>query len=338
MNIEHDLIIGVFDGGSHEVLLLDLAFLNLKFYKIDSEEFIQWVNSIHYYYPISAGSTELKDFTSTMFHHLQHDQPGGFHPYLYALVPLNIADPLPKEIFFKVDDILSIMFPSDFQLTNLVFYDAQENGKYAESYMNSWDFESHWYLKDRQGSLDELRIKIDGTQIEATNLFLKKIYDFISKDNDFEIAIDSYAESFTQRSAKMAYINLCIALEALVKSEEGEITFKICRTAAVINADDKTQGQDIFFNTKQFYALRSRIVHGDKINLLPEYLFNLRALLSRTLIEIITLDIPDRETLYQLVNENGYGDKNRFASKYVKENFNKPVADLAKVKVTKYKR
>jgi hypothetical protein len=145
---DRDLLIAVFDGGSDDVIRLDFSFLNLKFYKVDSKEFIRLVDSFNFYFPISNDSTTLSDFSSTFYHHLQYDQPGGFHPNLYALVPIDFEKGTDSETIFKVRLVLLIMFPSDFQLSSLVFYDKEVNGKYHESFMNNWSFVSHWFLKD----------------------------------------------------------------------------------------------------------------------------------------------------------------------------------------------
>lgn len=328
---DQDLLIAVFDGGTDGVLRLNFSFLNLKFYKVDSKEFIQFVDSFNDYFPGS-------DFSSTFYYQLLYDQPGGFHPNLYAIAPIDFAKGTDSETIFKIRSVLLIMFPSDFQLSSLVFYDKAASGKYHQSFMNSWRFVSHWFLKGENCPLDEFLIKVDRRKTRSVNSFAKYLFNFLSDRNDFEIAVESYLEAFSQESAKMAYINYCIALESLVKSTEGEITYRICRTAAVVNADSNVDGDTIFFNMKQFYALRSRIVHGDRTNQLREYFFKLQALVSRTLIEIATLNVPDREVLFKYVNENGYGDKKRFATRYRKQIINEQVIQLVVDRVSKYKR
>ncbi len=328
---DHDLQIAVFDGGTDDVLRLDFSFLNLKFHKVYSKAFERFVDSFNDYFPQT-------EFSSTFYHQLQYDQPGGFHPNLYALAPIDFEKGTDSETIFKIRNVLLIMFPSDFQLASLVFYDKAASGQYHQSFMHSWRFVTHWFIKGEHCPLDEFLIKVDRRKIRSVNSFIKYLFKFISDRNDFEIAVESYLEAFSQESAKMAYINLCIALESLVKSTEGEITYRICRTAAVVNADSNTEGDTIFFNMKQFYALRSRIVHGDRTSQLSEYFFNLQALVSRTLVEIATLNMPDREVLYKYVNENGYGDKKRFANRYRKQIINEPIIQLVINKVSKYKR
>lgn len=128
-----------------------------------------------------------------------------------------------------------------------------------------------------------------------------------------------------------------MALESLVKSAEGEITYRICRTVVVINSDSKIDGGIIFSNMKQFYALRSRIVNRDQSRQLREYFDKIQALVSRTLIEIATLNVADGEILSKYVNENGYRDKKRFICRYRKQIINESIIQLVIKMVSKYK-
>jgi hypothetical protein len=330
------LIIGIFDGGTDSVQSIDLSFLNLKFHKLDSDAFHQFVESFCYVYSTASASSEQPKFESTFFYHLLHDQPGGYHPNLYALVPIDFKEPVPEQIFHDIKAGLAIMFPSDFQLTNLIEYHKEENGRYSEQYMTNWSFVSRWHLKG-ETAFDELLIEINEDKISEANAFLRKAVTFLSKHNEFEIAVSSYLEAGSQKSIKMAYINYCIALESLVNTSEGEITYKICRTGAVVNADSKAEGEIIFFNMKQFYRLRSAIVHGNRAKVQPDYFFGLQALVSRTLIELISLEIKERKALAKFVDENGYGDKVNLKANYTKEVFNATTTSLVVTKVAKYK-
>lgn len=336
MELQPEMLIGVFDGGTDSIIGLDLGFLNLKFHKVHSGAFKSYVDSFHYYYPVSPDLTTLSDFESTFFHYLLYDQPGGFHQNMYALAPIDFAKSVDEEIFQLVHTAILIMFPSDFQLTAVIHYHKERNAKYAEQGMTTWGFVSRWHLKGDH-AFDSLLLQIDKTEIANVNAFLKKTFYFISNSRDFDIAINSYIEGFSQRSAKMAYLNYCIALESLVNTREGEITYKICRTGAVINSDNKEDGELIYFNMKQFYVLRSTIVHGSKVNFQAEYFFGLQSLVSRTLVELISLEVPNRKALSKFVTENGYGDKAKLKMRYSKETFNKPIINLTLKRVSKYK-
>ena len=234
-----DLIIGVFNHGLDEVVNLDLSFLNVKFYKINSPEFKKLVDTFNYYFPIGDGTTNQREFSSTIYYRLQNERAGGFHPNLYALIPIDFSAFVSRDTFFDIESVLLILFPSDFQLDSLVHYDKEDRNKYSESFSVHYDAISYSYVK---GGF-EIPPCIDGTKIAGINQAIPLVYNFIKNATSFEIAVSSYVEAFKQRSAKMAYICYCIALEALVESSDGEITYKICRTTAVVNADKIPDGE-----------------------------------------------------------------------------------------------
>lgn len=329
------LIVGIFNHGIEQVLNLDFSFLNLKFYEVNSPEFKKLVNEFNYSFPITVGNniSVQPDFPSTIYYHLQNERVGGFHPNLYALVPIDFTSIVTRDTFFDIETILLLLFPSDFQLDSLIHYEKESNDKYSESYTTHHDITSYSYLTTTK---HEIFPCIKDHKILEINDALKLVYGFIKNSSNFEIAISSYVEAFKQKSAKMAYICYCIALEALVESNDGEVTYKICRTTAVINADNVTDGEVIFHNTKQFYNLRSRIIHGGSISFLTEYFFPLQALLSRTLLEIISLQIQDQKQLSKFVHQSGFGIKIS-SQNYKKLILNEDVEQLLIKPISKFK-
>jgi hypothetical protein len=320
---EHKFGIGIFDGASIDILELDFSFLNLKSLKLGTPEFQAYLDEFN----DEIGS-------QTLYTHFQNDSSSGYRPYLYAFCPIDISKPVKQEVFDDIETIMLIMFPSEVQLVGLVFHTLRESGRYLEEGAYYWDYVSHWYLSEER---DAELLKLDVRKIEQINLFIRSYFDKKDSLKDFQVAIESYIEAFSQKSPKMAYINFSIALEALVGAES-ELTYRISRTCAVINASSKSEGRVILKNAKSFYTLRSKIVHGgDKLNYLKEYFFNLRALVSRTLIEILTLNIHDRQTLGNFVNENGFGDKVNYVDDYKKQDFNQRIIDLMLMAVPTYK-
>lgn len=336
--------IGLLDGAGDEITQLDLSFINLKLYKLGTPEFIELVNSFYHYYEIRTTSSFEEDYTyktnykSTIFYREQNTRSSGFRPHLFALVPIDLNHTVDETIFHRVEKLLLIMFPSDIKLTHLISFGKDEDDdKFHENGTYIWNFISRWHLTKKQQP-DELLLKFQTENIDSINLFLREAYHFLSQEpNDFAVAIESYVDAFHQQSVKMAYINLCIALEAIVKADS-EITHRICRMCAVINSDDKAQGHQIYSNVKQFYTLRSKIVHGDTAGSLEKYFFNLTALLSRTFIELITFGTVNRKELERKVIETGFGEKHNLSkNSYTKRDFNHPISTLAVAPVPKYK-
>jgi|GEM_PF-4680895 len=315
------LVIAVFDGADEDIMYLDLQFLNIKVYRLGTQPFTDYINSF------------IGRLGTNFFHSWQHKQPGGYKENLYAFCPIDVTKPVSTETFHYLKEILLIMFPSDFQLIGLAYFDKEEDGKYNESFASQWHFISQWRLRE---SYEPDLLTFNPTDIKKANAFIKLYFQRKEFLTDFEVVIDSYIEAFTQPSAKMAYINYCIALEAIVRAEN-EITFRISRACAVINSHSKSTGETIFQNTRNFYTLRSKIVHGAQPNFIPEYFFNLRAQVSRTIIEIITFNLPNRKELEKCIDSNGYGQKDVFVENYVHQDFNKPVIELMLQPVPKYK-
>ena len=339
----HKLIIAVYNDGSPDILHLDLSFLNLKFYDLKSKDFQDHVNSFHYYYPKSNedlwnGIPGEINYKETMYYHIQHKSPGGYKPNLYALVPIDMSKPVEESVFKKVEDVIKIIFPTNFHLSNLIYYE-QEDEKFKESLMTLHESGSNWFIKPSFSRPSDFKVTLQASEIGQVNNFLREAYIFIDSTKDFQLAIESYSDAFSQRSPKMAYVCLCIAMEALVNSEDGEITYKICRTAGVINANSKEEGEIIFQNTKNFYKLRSRILHGSLTNydFFSDYYVGLRSLVSRTLIEAISLKIQNKDSLNRFVYENGFGDKFKMSASTNSADLNKRTVEILLHKVANYK-
>ena len=97
------------------------------------------------------------------------------------------------------------------------------------------------------------------------------------------------------------------ALEALItKSEEVEgLTYRLGMRVANLLGRDANERKNIFRQVKQFYGLRSRIVHGaqhdDRLTKRLDELETMRELLRRVLLSVMALttsgqkmsDVPD---------------------------------------------
>ncbi|GHM98855.1 hypothetical protein WSM22_03450 [Cytophagales bacterium WSM2-2] len=93
---------------------------------------------------------------------------------------------------------------------------------------------------------------------------------------------------------------------------------------AVLNSETKEQGAIVYTNMKRFYNLRSEIVHGSNYDneLVNKYFFPLYYMVSRTIIELVYLNIDSKEKLTDLINEQGYGTRKEFSPESGKYNFN----------------
>jgi hypothetical protein len=117
----------------------------------------------------------------------------------------------------------------------------------------------------------------------------------------------------------MEVVELMTAFEALVtKKEEVEgLTYRLALRVANLLGRDPEERKNIFRQVKQFYGLRSRIVHGADIDSKMKRRFDeleaMRELLRRLLLSVMALaangqrlsEIPD------LVDELAFDDERR---------------------------
>jgi hypothetical protein len=325
---EPELIIGIFANAKSEFTSLDLSFLNLKIISLESGSFKKFIKSI-----------TVQSLAETSFHFYERSisNESGYHPNMYALTPINLARPVAESVFHLVAKVLLIIFPSDLRLYGTVHYNkSDEPDKFENSYMKKYDVRPWGWIKNEDDP-DSLLFSFDKKRKKKINQFFKQCIERIPKLSYIKIAIDVYTNSFAERSFEMAYLDYCIALESITNSES-EVTHRICRACAVLNSDNKEDGKLVYFNAHQFYSLRSAIVHGNKFKNLEEYLFNLQALVSRSIIELITLNIASKEELNDFINQYGYGDKKSFSKVYKKEVLNEEVLNLLSVRVKDYRK
>ena len=132
------LSLAIFDKASEKIFDLDLSFLNLKVYKIDSEEFNDLIESI-----------STKDWAAENLQVFERflSNSKGYHPHLHALFPGNIESSVDEEVFRTLEKCLLIMFPSDFNLLAIVKFgiDVVQTDKFRVSHWFTFESQSHWW-------------------------------------------------------------------------------------------------------------------------------------------------------------------------------------------------
>lgn len=124
----------------------------------------------------------------------------------------------------------------------------------------------------------------------------------------------------------MSYLDLCISLESIVNGNS-ELLYKIRRNVAILCGKSEADSWTLFKNIDKIYKLRSQIVHGEdyKIELIEKYLPYLINLVSRLIIEIISLNVKEKNTLNDKMTSIGFGDKIKISSEYKYFQFNPEV-------------
>lgn len=323
--------IGIFNNAAQSIEYVDFGYFGLKLFKLEGEQFKAFILSISVEY--------AADHYYKMFYEFYQTRNSGSNPFLYALVPNDLNKPQPPDLYYWIERILLIMFPTDFKLLAVSvfeeghFQEMRDDKKYEMSHIESYRNESLLWMRKsyKDGLLD-----FDVNKTSDINSFLKATYNNLPKMTYLDVAVDCYMSAFNQHSVSMAFINYCISLESLLKknrkacddeSEGNSIGHQLRKTIAAINGHNAKQRKLIGNNVYKLYDIRSNIVHGGQHMGSSQNLFKLQALVSRTLIELISLQIYDRDSLETFV-ETPQRSKN-----YKQENFHQAAIDMILSKV-----
>lgn len=224
--------------------------------------------------------------------------------YLHALLPADLSELVEKGVYFDFVNRLKVLFPSDFQVHSVAeFYlDGSEiewhgSGIYVTHYYPE-RYESYLYFQNKP------------EQVLAINGYINRYGDRVKAAPFISLAIDAYLNSFGEIPLHMSFLSLCIALESFV-SGKNELIYRIRRTVSLICADSEYSARIIFKNIGKIYELRSAIVHGEKYNyaLIREYLPYLRALISRTIVQLLYSEVCKPDDLQEQLNFAGFTDR-----------------------------
>lgn len=308
------LIFTIFSGADDSFLKLDLSFLNLRILNTNSKEFMGIIESM---IPPDHGKDFIKH-EQDRYIKWNLDYSNLHHSPTHAVIPIDFSNPVKSEVFHQLQYFLLLMFPSNLRIYSEVTYNRYEetSDKYSRTGHSEWKA----YISI---SVKKNTLRIAESEIENVSKFLQLCFDRLPKLRWLSVAFDSYQGSFFHWSKEMVYLSLCISLESL-SSSKTEITHQLSRMCAVLNSETKEQGAIVYTNMKRFYNLRSEIVHGSNYDneLVNKYFFPLYYMVSRTIIELVYLNIDSKEKLTDLINEQGYGTRKEFSPESGKYNFN----------------
>ncbi|HEY5744901.1 MAG TPA: hypothetical protein VIU12_02385 [Chryseolinea sp.] len=313
---EPDFVIGIYDGVLDGFDKIDFSWLNLQSFKLDSREFEKYIKSI--------SANNHGDSNYNFYLNILQEQAGGYKPWAWVLAPIDLDKHVEKSMFHRIETALLIMFPSDLRFIYACLHQriskTAKRRRYLFTSYEGYSGYSHWRIDGRDSEYYRFYFHVAASRITHVNRFLKMILERLPKLDYLGIAVTNYVASFYQRDSQMAFLHYCIALESFLDTRS-EITFQLARLCAVINSFNKDIGNYIFWITKKIYGTRSSIVHGvrGRKEEFRDYFFLLQAITSRTIIELITLNIPTLEEVIKRVNENGYGDVSKFVADYQQE-------------------
>ena len=103
----------------------------------------------------------------------------------------------------------------------------------------------------------------DGTSIQKVATSLDRYYrSGIWWNNRLSTALGYLWSALTTTHAELSFAALCMALEALATTANGEVTHILAERCALLSRQDGQARVQAYSDIKQLYALRSKIVHG----------------------------------------------------------------------------
>ena len=138
---------------------------------------------------------------------------------------------------------------------------------------------------------------IRGTKLPFTESFL-------------QLAFENFELSYQTHNINLSFLSLMISLETLLHpGDQGELSYRISRNAAVLLGNDKEDSIEIQGNVKELYRKRSAIVHTGKSNSMNEEdLLKLRHCVRASIKEINKIGRSKKEIL-DLLNSRGFDER-----------------------------
>ena len=137
------------------------------------------------------------------------------------------------------------------------------------------------------------RYVFDSTDVPFFLSFVERLYkawDKVQKYSQLDLALHRYCKESAQYGDA---IELMISLESLLVPEEEGIAFRLAQRVANLLGPDPPSRKELFRQIRDFYGLRSRIVHGSRIRpkevSAAQQLDALREITRRVLLSAIAL-------------------------------------------------
>lgn len=280
----------------------DFKFAGIDLLKLGSPQFLNYCKKHLKFIGDEYPGSLIKSYIRTM------DKSSEDKFAIVAIDPVNGYNY--KEIY-RVFELLLLAYPSDLQIQYFIEYHDKNTG----SMMSYWH---RRYTGEYPG-----KPLFDKGDVTNVNGFFKRVFYVMDKRNFVSFMIDNYISSFEVSHYHLQYINLCICLEA-VNENPVELNYRLRRTVAILCAENAGTAELIFENLKLMYGLRSKIVHGGhyEISKVIEYLPFLKAVVSRTIIELLVHEIVTPAELDKKITKLGFGDRATLSKDWKEHNFN----------------
>lgn len=150
-------------------------------------------------------------------------------------------------------------------------------------------------------------LDISDSEVKSLNTFIYQ-QNILFTNNYISTCYDMFELSYRTQSRDISFITLMVGLESLFNVGDHEIAKTISRHTAVLLAQDKSDGENIFYDMKKLYKIRSKIVHGGKHNIVKDSdLLALRDYVRKSIRHADRLSM-DKNELHDVLNAKGFGD------------------------------
>ena len=297
-----DLQFFVLRGTLSDLSVFDFSKYNAKIQNVSDPKFKEFLDQ----YPSPFGI----DHNWDVFQEYLDEVKGTEN--IYALFPINLTKQFSEDELYQCFNVLLLLFPSDLTINYIIDFQLIDNKQLSYSGHADYGFHSTGYE-----DYYENYTFVQENYLDEVNEFISIFKTRYKRIKYLHNALESYAASFRYLKIHQCYLDLCISMESIIEGSN-EILYRIKHHIAVLCAENEYRAKTIFNNLNKIYSLRSKIIHGESYdyNKVVEYLPYLRSLVSRMIIELILLNIPDRRILDKVLSFAGYNKQPNLSSEY----------------------
>ncbi len=295
-----DIKIPVLSSSYSDLSVFDFAFKDIAIYDIQSKAFRDYYSDL----PIkNQFSNAIRIITEGVHHDYEKK---------YAIVKLNPFDNFQYEELITIWKFLLLIYPSDLQIEHTITYRIE-----GDLHGIHWQTVPKYATGEYPG---DLLYTSDGElpgEIPEINSFAQFCFERLNQDNYIGFCLENYLRSFSASRIHYQFLELCMALEGVLDATT-ELTYRLQRTAAVLCGRDGGMSQRVSDNIGKIYTLRSKIIHGStfSIDSVEEYLPVLKAIVSRTIIEMLIHNVPTKKELTSAITRLGFGQGTQISTAY----------------------
>jgi hypothetical protein len=298
----------VLRGTLSDLSLFDFSMFNAKILEISDPAFKKILDQ----YPSSINS----DANWKFFQGINDELKGT--EKLYVLFPLNLSEQFSKNELVTCYYILLLLFPSDLTINYIIHFQLLDNKNLNYTADSDYGF----YSTGENNYFDNYAYIYDKF-LPDINEFIKLFKERYKRIKYLKNSLESYVGSYRDQSLHQAYLDLCISLESIIEGSN-EVLFRIKHHISKLCADNEYHAKIIFTNLNKIYSLRSKIIHGESYDysIFSEYLPYLRSIVSRMIIELVLLNIPDRKKLDIVLTFAGFNKQPNLTTDYIEMTLN----------------